>query len=268
MPDILVQRDDIANKHAQQRNAALTPFNPKDITDPDVITRDEATIYFYNVGPMEHTEGRPPNHPRMYIKACPPDQEYVMARGSIAHPFRELREDQNGNQFLVPTSGYREATKMLSPMNPGLDQDWYDPNAFHHGLNLNRYGVFWSLNNPPQKEEIRAAKKRWEETCRQELKEMADIMARDGEEGCRARANRLSRAAADYFGQSYPWHRTDLVPRKTDAGKVDCGACGERINANAKICKECGAPTDPEKLEGWLASKFEAKRGPGRPSGS
>jgi hypothetical protein len=254
---------------AEQRSRARNEevYGPVTIAEvPEDFGVRDTPIFFYNTGPMEFSEPRYPNHPHMLIRACPPGTPYIMARGSITHPFRELREDQNGQKFTILTNGYREATKMMNPMNPTIDQSWHDAGAFNENGNLNRFGVFWSTHNPPLEEELAVAKQRMEETYRKELEIMVAIEAKEGPDGARARANDISRAAANYFGQSYSWHRMDLVPKDVNVGKVDCWACGEQIRPKALLCVHCGAPADEEKREKWLEQKFAEKRAPGRPA--
>ena len=219
-------------------------------------------IFFYNIAPQDFTVSMPPNHPRMLFKRCPRSKPYVMV-GRLTHPYEEYREDQNFNRVSTWTNGYREAMKVLCPLNPGTDQDWDDPNTLHQGGNLCRFGVFWSTHNPPLEEELEAARNRLEASYRAEIESLVAIEAEGGPDAARARANRLSHAAAEYFNQSFSWHRSDLSQKK-DAGKVDCTACGEKIMAKAKLCIHCGAPTDPEKQDAWLKAQFE-RRGPGRP---
>jgi hypothetical protein len=264
--DNVIERPDLASLGA---NAVNNKMYPSVLTSvPEDFGVRDVPIYFYNVGPQEHNAPRYPNHPHMLIRACPQGQDYIMARGSITHPFREMREDQNGERFPFLTNGFKEAAKILNPYNPGLDQDYDDPNALAENGNLNQFGVFWSKNNPPLPEEVAAAKKRLANTYRKELEKMVAIEAKEGPDGARGRANDISRAAANYFGQSYSWHRMDLVPKDVNAAKADCGACGEKIQAKARICMHCGAPTDPAKLENWLELKFAEKRPVGRPVGS
>ena len=255
MPENLIDRSDIATAKAAERNGVLTL-----LPGQENFGAEEVPIYFYNVSQLDFNTPRPPNHAHLYIRACPKGEPFIMARGSIVHPFQEIREDQNENKFPVLTNGYREATRMMNPMNPGTDQSFAIASEFHHGDNLNDFGVFWSLNNPPTAEELSTAKKRMETTYRKELERMG--RAKTADEALQMR-NRISAAAADYFGVSATWHQTDLISR--DHGKVECGACGEKIQPTAKLCKECGAPTDPAKLDTWLANKFE-KRGSGRPA--
>lgn len=213
-------------------------------------------IYFYNVSTVEHTRRLPPNHPRgLLFQACPPDKPYVICRTVLTHPFIEYREDTNNNRFPVETDGQREATKILCPMNPGIDQNWDDAATLHTGGNLCKLGVFWSFNNPPLKEELEAARKRMIETYRKSIEKMVAIEASDGQDGARKAADRTAHAAAELFQQSYSWHRSDLTQRRDD-GKIDCGVCGEKIRETAKLCVHCQAPTDPVKQAAWLEQKY------------
>ena len=188
----------------------------------------------------------------MLIRACPEDQEWILT-GTIEHPFPQKDYDQNGNMRIDYIDGFKEATVMLSPLNPGRDQNWSNPDAFNVGGNLNDFGVFWSKENPPLPVELAAAKRRMERTYQAELKEMAKIEAKNPANAAE-RANDISHAAANYFGESTSWHRSDLKP-KVETGKVECGVCGEGIQRSARLCIHCGAPTDPEKQERWLEAK-------------
>jgi len=254
MPENIIERHDISAEKAGIANA--TTFLPRQDEDFGI---KEVAIYFYNCSALEHNVGRPPNHPHMLIRACPKGQPYVMARGSIQHPFIETRSDQNDNKYPVLTNGFKEATKMINPMNPCLhgderDQDYGLDSEFHQGDNLGKYGVFWSRHNPPLNEEAQKAVKRMEATYRKELERMGKAKTADEALGMR---NNISAAAADYFGVSSTWHQTDLVSR--DYGKVECGVCGEKIQPTAKLCKECKAPTDPKKQAAWLDSQTAPK---------
>lgn len=253
MPENLMDRSDIAAAKAAERNG------PMMLTiQGENFSSGETPIYFYNVSQLDFSVPRPPNHPHMYIRPCPKDKPYVMARGTIVHPFSEIREDQNENKFPVLTNGYREATRMMNPMNPGTDQDFAIESEFHQGDNLNEYGVFWSTHNPPLDEELAGAKQRMEKRYRKELERMG--RAKTADEALQMR-NRISAAAADYFGVSATWHQTDLVSK--DHGKIDCGVCGEKIQPTAKLCIHCKAPTDEKKQAAWL----EANTSPNLPGG-
>lgn len=218
-----------------QRSQALNEmFNPNMISEiQDDFGVKKIPIYVYNVGPLEHNSPRPPNHPHMLLRKCPPDQPYLMV-GQISHPFAETEVDtQNGEKKIRWTDGYREATRMLNPMNPGTDQNFNDPSGFHYGENLNALGCFWSQYAPGDDRlmpEIEAAVKRMEAAFTKELEDMVAVEAEEGKDGARARRNRISMAASNYFKQSFSWNRLDLTGPKADAaGKHECPNCGELV---------------------------------------
>lgn len=259
MPENIIQRDDIAAEKAAKDNAV----GFIGAQQPDFGVK-AIPIYFYNVSGLEFNTPRPPNHPHLLIRACPKGQAYVMARGSITHPFTETRSDQNENKYPVLTDGFKEATKMLNPANPCTygderDQDFALDSEFHQGDNLGKYGVFWSRSNPPAADEVESATRRMAATYRRELERMGKAKTADE---ALAMRNNISAAAADYYGVSATWHQTDLVSK--DHGKVDCAVCGEKIQPTAKLCIHCKAPTDPTKQAVWL----EAQTSPNLPRGA
>jgi hypothetical protein len=254
MPENIIERHDVNAEKAAIANAST--FLGRQDQDFGI---QETPIYFYNTSALEFNQSRPPNHPHMLIRACPKGQPYIMARGSISHPFTEQRADQNDNKYAVLTNGFKEATKMVNPMNPCVygderDQDHNLDSEFHQGDNLGKFGVFWSRNNPPLAEEVEKAQKRMETSYRKELERMGKAKTADEALGMR---NNISAAAADYFGVSATWHQTDLISR--DYGKVECGVCGEKIQPTAKLCIHCKAPTDEKKQAAWLDAQTSPK---------
>lgn len=251
MPDSYISRPDLSAAKSTERNQAYFPPVISEITP--TFNAPEISVYVYNVSRLEFNESRPPNHPHMLIRACPAGEEYIHT-GTIVHPFPQKDYDQNGNMRIDYVDGFKEATVMLSPQNPGRDQNWTSPDALNVGGNLNDFGVFWSKHNPPLAVELQAARHRMERTYTAELKELAKIEAKNPANAAE-RANDISHAAANYFGESTSWHRSDLRPANENRGKVECGVCAEPIQANAKICIHCGAPTDAKKQEAWLEAK-------------
>jgi hypothetical protein len=220
----------------------------------------EISIYIYNISGQRILETAPPNTPRIDWPACKKGDPWRLV-GTTVHPYKEKTEDQNGNVTFAYRDGFKEVTKVLNPANPGVDQGYEDGNPLNVKRNLNAYGVFWSRNYPPTNEELFQAKERMEKTYRAELEKMSAIESRNPDEA-RAVADWTSHAAADYFGVSTSWHRTDLIPKSAGAGKVACGACGEDIFATAKICRHCGAPTDAKKQALWLEEKTAPAKKP------
>lgn len=262
-----IERPDISQQKSQSRNEALFPNVITDVGP--TFGAKSVPIFIYNVSGLgwDSKDGltRPPNHPHLTIKACPEGEPYILT-GTIEHPFPEVSYDANNNRRIDYTDGYREATVMLSPLNPGRDQNWTMADALNVGGNLNDFGVFWSVHNPPLEQEVAAARARMEKTYRAELEVLAAIEAKNPDDA-RSRANKISHAAANYFGRSYSWHRSDLVPSSVNQGKIPCWACGESIMPSALLCVHCKAPQAEEKRERWLEIQ-SGGRGPGRPRNS
>jgi len=247
MPENYISRPDIAS---DMEHAANNQFFHAEISEiQGTFGAPHVPIFIYNVSSLEFHEFRPPNHPHFTVPACPEGAEYILT-GQIEHPFPQTDYDQNGARKVEYTDGYREATVMLSPQNPGKDQSWTTNDPLNVGGNLNDYGVFWSTHNPPLSEEVEAAKARMEKTYRAELNKMARIEAKNPEEAL-DRATDISRAAAKYFGESTSFYRSNLTPK--DGGKKSCLACGELIQNKAIICRYCHAPQTQQEFNQWLA---------------
>jgi hypothetical protein len=231
---------------------------------------ETSPIYIYNIAPLEWGEAqglkRAPNHPHLYMKPCPADKDYIQV-GSITHPFPTADFDSNGVRFVRWENGYIEASRMLNPENPGIDQNW-DSNGgqFRHPKgNLNAYGIFWSVNNPPLPEELAAARARLEKTFKNELKVVADAEASGVPLVQQSVVTRTAHAAAEYFSKNgeplnFSWHRTDLRVKNEMAGKIECPNCAELINPKAATCRFCEAVIDEKRAKELFPDRF-AKAG-------
>lgn len=258
------ERPDIAEIGAQAANNAV--YGNAIIGAEDMsFLPPSTTIYVYNISQREMRANRPPNFPNFLIRACPADKPFLLV-GTLTHPFPQREEDANLTPMVRYVNGYREASRLLSPLNPGEDQDFDEDSPLLDGGNLNKYGVFWSKlapDDPKLLREVARFRSRMENTYRRELEKMTAVESRNPEEA-RLLANDISHAAASYFGVSTSWHRSDLVPKQ--AGQMNCWACAESIRSNAKICRFCGAPQDASLHDAWMKTKVPPeKRGPGRP---
>lgn len=246
--DSYVPRPDIAQNISHAANAL---YNGTVLGVSEGFGVKEEPIYFYNISHRAHSAPRPPNHPHLYFAPCPKDESYLLV-GQLPHPFTEIRKDQNDTPISVYTDGYREAARMLNPLNPALDQDWDGGQDMQQGGNLNYLGIFWSKNNPPKPAELKAARARLEKTYRKEIERMNACKTADE---ARLAANNISHDAADFFGRSYTWHESNLNAQDP-ADHVDCAACGESIRKKAMICRYCQAPQDPTLQVKWLEAKI------------
>ena len=243
---------------ADPRNAERFPGN---FMPPTKLGIKPTPIYVYNIAKRSFTRKLPPNHPMLFFAECPKDERYMLVH-TLTHPYLQPEFDQQNNPTATYQSGYREAVVMLNPNNPSSGENWRDQDfeqssSANVGGNLNKLGLFFSVNNPPKYEEVSAAYARLEKTYRAELERMSK--AKTSEEAMSMR-NSTSIAAAEYFKKSFSWYQSDLNAA-ADPDKVNCGACDELIRPNAKLCIHCGAPTDPDKLEAWLDRRFKPQIG-------
>ncbi|HZP06793.1 MAG TPA: hypothetical protein VFB43_17975 [Terracidiphilus sp.] len=259
----VIERPDLAETRAESLNDSITPNTLT--SSNDTFGAPKVEIYVYNVAKFgwDSRDGisRPPNHPHLTIAPCPEDQDYVLV-GRLQHPYPEIWYDQNNERQVRHVDGYREATKMLSPRNPGIDQNWDAEDGINRFDNLNALGVFWSKHNPPLDSEVKAATARLEKTFRAELVSMNKI-ERENPQEAPARANKISRAAAEYFGTPRSWHQFDLSARQATGGRVPCPNCAEPIVTGAAVCRHCDAVLDEEKARQFYPDRF--KNPVGRP---
>jgi hypothetical protein len=109
---------------------------------------------------------------------------------------------------------------------------------------------------------VKAARERLAKTLKSELAEMAKIESGvGGTAEAQARANNISHAAANFFGVSTSWHRSDLVPKGVPAGQISCPNCAEQISASAAVCRHCDAVIDEDRARRLFPDRF---RRPGR----
>jgi hypothetical protein len=188
--------------------------NKVDFVTNDVLETNVTPIYIYNISNIEFFISRPPNFPRVLIRKCPLDQEYIQV-GSLTHPFIEMYDDVhlNGEKTLRSVDGFREASRLLNPHSFSNlpEHQWNDQfediYSNHQGQNLNNYGVFWSLNQLPTREELDKAKLKLLETYAKELQKMF-LIEKESESQAQQYANNISHAAASYFSINTSWHQT------------------------------------------------------------
>jgi hypothetical protein len=107
----------------------------------------------------------------------------------------------------VPMRGERLAMDLINPDNLGLDQDAKLHYSTGIGRNLGEQGVFWSLNNPPKKEEVDAAVKRMETHYKNLLEKIKAVEEASIPNSLKDEVTPELHAAADYLNVSTSWHR-------------------------------------------------------------
>lgn len=193
----------------------------------ELAFKPEAWIYIFTVArrAFDLSSGA---IPRLHIPGRAENERYRQV-ATIPHPFYEVTPlEQNGKMIAVRTSGGLVAMDLLNPDNLTGNQDFdTSANAIGQGTDYNRYGVFWSTNNPPQEQEIVSAERR---RARFQQKLVDQVLEAD-----RTNPQSLSsiltpdhREAMDELGIETAWHKKRVA-------KETCPNCGESINVGAKF---------------------------------
>lgn len=206
-------------------------------------------VYIYNVGPLEHKIGRSWGHPipgvgnGILIPACPFGEDY-------SHPValpEVIKEaviftDGDGGVRFEPRDGAKYAQDVCNPEDP--HGNWKSPSCDKDqitlgcGNNLYLWGVFWTWNNPPTKEELEKARSRTESHCNNIVEQGNALhVASQDSRYAGERVGPLHHAAATYLGIETDWHRQHTA-------KIPCPNCADPINPKAATCSHCGAVID------------------------
>jgi hypothetical protein len=119
-----------------------------------------------------------------------------------------LHNNDSWETTAVPIRGERLAMDLINPDNLGLDQNKGTDTIRPTGIcrNLGEQGVFWSLNNPPKKEEVDAAVKRMETRYKNLLEKAEALEKSQIFKGMSEFITPELHAAADYFKVVTTWH--------------------------------------------------------------
>jgi hypothetical protein len=225
-----------SNSIANSRNACaeieVTAFRA-----PDYV------LHLYTVSRREFTRLAPPLFPRLIIPACKEGERYKKVC-DIPHPVNQIEQDPHNPEKTVcyQHDAKRVAMDLCNPSNVSLNLDaraedleakkWYELNGDTN--NYIRQGVFWSANEPPTEEEIKAAEKRVESFYRMLLRTLDEIPDSDPTKQQVISGNADAHLACDFFGEERPWHTTFVH-------KVTCSNCGEKINKGIAFHRSNGA---------------------------
>jgi hypothetical protein len=155
-------------------------------------------------------------------------QEKVSLQGSNEFSFRG-RDAKFYVQDAINPDDPQGNWKTVRPINQGLTTNM--------GTNLYNWGVFWTVNNPPEEEALEKAKLRLESHLNELIIEANSLhlTKKDNEIGF------THRKAAQYFGLETEWYQI----RKS---KQSCPGCGEMIPFGIPMHKECGAIFDKKRV--------------------
>jgi hypothetical protein len=196
-------------------------------------------IYIFNVSPKTFVVERPPLMPRVQIPGVESGQRYRLAC-KLPNILNQTWQDADTAQPRVHGfHGEQVAGDIINSANLTGDQ-WKDiENQLGQGVDLSKWGVFWSLKEKPTEEELSKAKARLEKNYRALLQE-ADDFARAGQY---ARIMPDHHLAASHFKYRAAWNAQVEVPET-------CPACGGGMKKGSVVhggVDGCGAVLDWEK---------------------
>jgi hypothetical protein len=220
---------------SQSATQGLNNANLNNNIDPGIFRKPDLFVYIYSTSQKEFQVARPPHIPRLILKACPADQDYILA-AKLAHPFEQSDRDVDTGEVRMRFHDARKiAQDILCPDAPDMDAA-ISPSSTSSGNDLRIYGLFWSLNNPPTAEEIKKANGRREKYYRM-LLERATSLEYTNPKELAERLNEDYHLAADYFGEEYSWHK-QRVRKVVTVPKVPCSVCGEDIKPGVAFHKD------------------------------
>lgn len=182
-------------------------------------------VYLYSVTTEGFEINRAPYLPKLVIKGKPKDKEYVCVAKFPSPLVMKSPNIDSGEVEYKPASAQHFAMDLCNPDNLTLNQDLntgaagVDSSAGTN--NIGKRGIFWSLNNPPMKDEIDSATKRMEAHYRA-LLEAADTIEASNPAGIKESMRPEWHHAANYFGENRSWHTVQQKP-------VECDLCGEKM---------------------------------------
>jgi hypothetical protein len=208
---------------------------------PALLLQDDPTkfppIYIFNIFNREHRVHLGGKGMKT-IPACQPGQPFSEPLALKAIEIEEFDlADGVGNMSFTAEDGLDIANDIIGVRSTYAELGLYT-------TNMQWWGCFATLNNPPKKEEIEEAKKR--------LTRMMRVIYEDGKQKAASGPMGLAaispnhNLAAEFLGEAKPWTTAPEVAR------ISCPECAEKIMPTAKICIHCHSKLDGK---GNLATK-------------
>jgi hypothetical protein len=210
--------------------------------DPVLLRPPKRLVYLYTISKRDFVVSQPPLFPKLFVPACEPDQSYRLV-ATIPDPM--LQADMEVWSEDIRVHGHNGCTVAQSLCNPDnyaardyadsaedtraiiTLQDALPTGGLGWGVNLNVQGVFWSLHNPPQKEEIAAAERRRERYYSRLIEQARQLELSDPRK-LNDELNQDYHQAAEYFNLETSWHKT-LIKR------AECPLCGQGMKPGVAI---------------------------------
>lgn len=142
-----------------------------------------------------------------------------------------IPDDQSNMVRTIEQDAVRYVVDLINPDNPTRTLDFTVPpdRQLSIGTNLADKGVFFSMTNPPQREDVRKAYDRLEVYYNRLLETARTLELTDKQKLSEQLAGNPDYSyAATYFGQEYSWNKRQVRP-------VECPVCGEHKPAGKKF---------------------------------
>ena len=256
----------LARKMADMNRGKTVPRIPRAILKES----DKTKVFIFNVGSRKQDIGMINGSAWNFVGACL-DREQLEAQIAALDPgFRdaeraryiEIAAGKFSAPFTVPGIPYQPYWKegaVASILFEG-EEDAEDTGltTAYYGIgvgknlkrtkSLEKFGVFISKTNPPDKEDVERAQKAWLKNCRMDCNEAneAHKMGRFlGEKGIAQpfhyEAARILIAAGLARAADFPW--LDAVAEVSTLPE-SCPHCGTSMSANLSTCPNCHAVTN------------------------
>lgn len=206
-------------------------------TLPKELMQDRKPVYVHNIFDL-HWIASLGSLRTWNIPACPEGREYVSLKipGVIADEYDT--GDGNGTMGVMPVMGERVAEEIVGSKSPERELSYITTNK-------EWFGVFWSHNEIPSKDELAKAK--------ENLFKMAEYMVADGNrrqnEGHSDKPGigvnsiqPMHRKFAKMLGQAPEW-------AKGTRQMIDCPNCGDPVKPGIITHVACGWIFDHERYE-------------------
>ena len=198
-------------------------------------------IYIYNICTLSHVRNQPPEFPAFTVEPCPKGEKFSVKvfPGLVNEKFCK---PGTAEYYTQQVDGRKYATSLLNPDTfPGTDwqaqlAEGSTGNDDMSGMNMNRFGVFWS-ELAPDSPKLDAQIKLFRGLVDRTMDALVKEGNRWNAEGRLANISPMMHFAMEYFGLSSPWHMSHRH-------KTECPNCGDLVlegiayhrNASGDIC--------------------------------
>lgn len=207
---------------------------------------------FEKVGPYQNVTIPGVTEEDPFLKGMQANERYHFVT-SFPQPMMMPRfSDQSSEIGVVHVDARRYVMDIINPNNVTLSLDTVIPPEHQFSINndLSIKGVFFSLSNPPAKEDVKKAIGKMEAYYKNLLERAQTLELTDKAKLSEELGQNPDYAyAATYFGKELSWNKRQVRP-------VQCPNCGEMKPFGAKfhVNKELGFVCIEPTKEGWKAA--------------